>query len=411
MFQQLRFKLTLINVAVTFFLLVVLTGGTYYFMQANMNNRTEFGARKLIADIKSGKMDELLPPLPPPGPLHTIFFVKTDPGGNIIFKPDAGRMTEPEYLNVLVTQSLQAKASEGHVQAGDVEYFYMKSPLENHTGTVIVFEDMTMARNTLRGLLTALCIVGIICLALSFFSSAFMAERAMIPIQKALQQQKEFLSDASHELRTPLAVMQTNLDIVLNTPSGTVASQKRWLDNIQEEATQMTKLINSLLFLARIDSQEQQMENKAFDLASTIIQSVRSFEPLAASKGIALLVDAGPQVIVQGDEGKIKQVVCILMDNALRHTPAGGQITLRLTPKGSRTLLTVADSGEGIDPAYLDKIFDRFYQVDQSRSKGGAGLGLAIAKWIVEKHRGIIQVASTPGIGTTFTIQIPSKCS
>lgn len=411
MFQQLRFKLTLINVAVTFFLFVVLAGGTYYFMQADMNDRTEFGARKLIADIKSGKLDKLPPLPPPPGPFHSIFFVKTDPGGNIIFKPEAGRMTEPEHLDVLVTQSLQAEALAGRIHAGDVEYFYMRSPLEDHTGTVVVLDDMTMAQNTLHGLLTALCIVGIICLALSFFSSAFMAERAMLPIQKALQQQKEFLSDASHELRTPLAVMQTNLDIVLNTPSDTVASQKRWLDNIQEEATQMAKLINSLLFLARVDSQEQQMETKAFDLASTMIQAVRSFEPLAASRAVNLLVDAGPQIIVQGDEAKIKQVVCILMDNALRHTPSGGQITLRLTPKGSRTLLTVADSGEGIAPAYLDKIFDRFYQVDQSRSKGGAGLGLAIAKWIVEKHHGIIQVASTPGIGTTFTIQIPVKCS
>ncbi|BBB90400.1 MAG TPA: ATP-binding protein [Methylomusa anaerophila] len=406
MFQQLRFKLTLINVAIIFILFVLLIAGAYYRARSDFRDRMEFGARNLIADIKSGAVNNYPPP--PPGPFPGVFFVKTDHTGAITFK-SAGHLPEPDLLVPLVSQIWQAEAFQGMLTIESMEYFYLKSPLNDQSGMAIVLEDITQTNNMLRRLLTALTITGVVCLSLSFFSSLFMADRAIIPIQNAWQQQKDFLSDASHELRTPLAIMQTNLDVVLDSPEDTIANQRKWLNNIQEETIQMTKLVNSLLFLARADSQQQKLEYHPFALNLAVAATAEAFQPLAAAQGISLHIDTGPQVTVCGDETKFKQVIAILLDNAIRHTPVGGEISLHLSVSGTKTLLTVADSGEGIDPAYLDKIFDRFYQVDKSRSKGGAGLGLAIAKWIIENHQGSIQVASTPGWGTTFTIQMPRR--
>lgn len=276
---------------------------------------------------------------------------------------------------------------------------------------MIVMEDLSHAKHMLHQLLTALSIAGVLCLALAFFSSAYMADKAMQPIKHALQQQKDFLSDASHELRTPLAVMQTNLDIVMDSPQELVADQQKWLNNIQEETLQMTKLINSLLFLARVDSHEQRLEQHPFDLSQAIVQTIESFKPFALSKGVSLQIVVDQPLPVKGDEDKIKQVIGILVDNALRHSPNTGKIAVELRRNNRMAALTVTDYGEGIPPEYLNKIFNRFFQVDPSRSKGGTGLGLAIAKWIIDSHGGSIQANSTLGLQTTFTVRLPlHKC-
>lgn len=169
----------------------------------------------------------------------------------------------------------------------------------------------------------------------------------------------------------------------------------------------MHKIVDSLLFLARADSNQQLLDKQLFSLNAALIRAVDPFEPLAAAKGITLEVLAKTALSCYGDEMRLKQVICILLDNAIRHTPRGGKISIQLSQLNQETVLTVTDSGEGIEAKHLDKIFDRFYQVDNSRSKGGSGLGLAIAKLIVESHNGYIQVHSSPGAGTTFIVHLP----
>lgn len=419
MFQQLRFKLILINVAIIFLIFAGLNTGTYYFIQSDMIHRAELGSRKLMEDIKAGNLPPFFAssaappsmPSPPPEFFRNVFYVKTDNAGSITTKP-SDRFSEPEHLEQLVQKVLMQSEAEGTVSFEETSYFYLKSALPNQGGLVIVMEDLSHAKRMLHQLLTALSIAGVLCLALAFFSSAYMADKAMQPIKHALQQQKDFLSDASHELRTPLAVMQTNLDIVLDSPQELVADQQKWLNNIQEETTQMTKLINSLLFLARVDSHEQRLEQQTFDLSQALVQTVESFKPFALSKGVSLQIVVDQPLPVRGDEDKIKQVVGILVDNALRHSPTTGKIVVELRKNSRMASLTVTDYGEGIPPEYLNKIFNRFFQVDPSRSKGGTGLGLAIAKWIVDSHGGSIQASSTLGLQTTFTVRLPLyKCA
>ncbi|EGO62561.1 sensor histidine kinase [Acetonema longum] len=272
---------------------------------------------------------------------------------------------------------------------------------------LIIFEDITREQNTLHILIATLSATGVVCLALSLFGSLFMANRAMVPIQTAWQQQKDFLADASHELRTPLAIIQTNLEVVRENQTATVSSQDNWLRNIQEETACMTKLVKSLLFLAQADSRQQLLVRNDFSLNQMVTAAAEAFQPLAASQGITLNVSVEAGIRYYGDEAKIRQLIGILLDNAIRHTPPDGKIRVQLEQSKSAAALSVADSGEGISSEHLDKIFERFYQVDKSRAKGGAGLGLSIAKWIVESHRGTIRVASEPGAGTTFSVFLP----
>jgi two-component system, OmpR family, sensor histidine kinase CiaH len=433
MFEKLRLKLTLINVAVILTLFLLLIVGAYYFSQIDMQRRADSLARKIVADVQSGLIIDMpqrnnSPPGLPPGflpgpqpwppsgsllrPPHTpplgpnFFFVITSTSGIITYQ-SFSQSLKPDRLAVLTEETLKADHPQGTITFEHIKYSYLKSPLNNQPGTLVLFHDLSQETNMQRVLLTALIVVGSICSFLSFGASSFMANRAMVPIQKAWQQQKDFLSDASHELRTPLTIIQTNLDIVRRKPNETVSSQSKWLNNIQEESIYMAQLVDSLLFLARADSEQKLLDKRPFLFTEALMRAVAPFEAVAAAQGLSLEIVASAPAKGYGDEMRIKQVIAILLDNAIRHTPTGGKVLVSLSQSDTITVLTVADSGEGIEPEYLDKIFERFYQVDQSRSKGGAGLGLAIAQRIVESHGGVITVASTPRTGTTFKVCFP----
>lgn len=438
MFLNLRLKLTLMNASVIFLLFVFLITGTYYFSHLQMTKRSQEIAQRIMAGIQAGEINDLpvrifkeleapekseKPGLPgdfrplrpfrtsleapgeprPPGP--RFFFVKTSENGKITFLSSDQPLAN-DKLKVLVAATIDKDNLQGFVTLENNDYPYLKSTTSNHE-TIIVFQDFTSENSMLRIQATAFVIAGLICILLSFCGSFFMANRAMGPIKKAWQQQQDFLSDASHELRTPLTVIQTTLDVVLGNQAETVASQNKWLQNIREESIQMSSLVDSLLFLARADSNQQLLDKQPFSLDHALRQAVAPFEALAAVKNITLELCINNEITFYGDEARLKQVVGILLDNAIRHTPESGHIAIRLIRSENKTMLTITDSGEGIETVYLTKIFDRFYQVDKSRSKGGSGLGLSIAKWIIESHDGTISVTSIPGITTTFTVQLP----
>lgn len=428
--NKLHRQLTLVNVSIILLLFVVLTVGAYLFFQYDMNRRTDEFAGKLEADIRDGRVVDLpqykvngagkpprmpvsptgpppgFPPGPPPG--MNFFFVKTSPEGAVTFQ-SSGQPFGNRDLAALVDQVMKDTSPKGETSFGQGRYGFYKSPQGEQAGMLIIFHDRQHDSDMLRLLLTALTVVGAICSLLSFAASFFMARRAIVPISEAWRQQSNFLSDASHELRTPLAVIQTNLDIAMDNRDETIASQYKWLTNIREETVHMARLVDSLLFLARADSNQQPLELKPFSLSTALERAAAPFEPLAAAKQITLAYPAGGSLLAYGDEARIKQVIGILLDNAIKHTPAGGKVTATLALSGPKTVLTVSDTGEGIAAEYHEKIFDRFFQVDKSRNDSGAGLGLAIAKWIIERHAGTIEVRSTLGAGTTFIVTLPSR--
>jgi signal transduction histidine kinase len=245
-------------------------------------------------------------------------------------------------------------------------------------------------------------------MVLVFIGSLLLSKIAIRPIQAAWQKQLDFTADASHELRTPITVMQTNLELVLESPKMTVESQLKWLKNIEAENQRMARLVEDLLTLSRADAGGQTLQKEDFMVSETLTEALAPFLPIAAAKNIVLKATAREQTAFFGDRKRFVQLIIILVDNALHYTDTG-EVEVSITENEKELTLTVADTGRGIAPEHLDKIFERFYRVTDTRAmhNDGAGLGLSIAKWIAQQHGGRIYVESSPNSGTVFAVNLP----
>ncbi|MDF2557183.1 MAG: two component system histidine kinase [Bacillales bacterium] len=236
----------------------------------------------------------------------------------------------------------------------------------------------------------------------------YLSGRALIPINKAWEKQQQFVSDASHELRTPLTIIQTRSDLLLREPESTIEDKILDVSAISKETRRLSKLVTNLLILARSDSNQIELNKIDFRLDNLLNEIVEQFVDIAEfqEKELSLEVEEGLEFY--GDKERIHQLMVILIDNALKFTKAEGNIKINCYGIGNLIQITVADTGVGINPECLPRVFDRFYQGDKSRTNNdGTGLGLSIAKWIVEKHAGKINVESVFGEGTIFNITLP----
>ncbi|NHM31902.1 sensor histidine kinase [Neobacillus terrae] len=237
-----------------------------------------------------------------------------------------------------------------------------------------------------------------------------MANKAMIPVRHSFIRQREFVADASHELRTPLSVMHTSLEVLeLEEEDHFSDYSQQVVKDMKDEVKRMTKLVGDLLTLARVDSGALNLNLTKFDIAPLAEQLIRTIQPVAATKNINVTSNILPELHVVGDIEKLRQLFYILLDNAIKYTPLNGQVSLTLEVKDKHWLLRVIDTGLGIIPEDLEKIFNRFYRADKHRSRqlGGVGLGLSIAHWIVSAHEGAISVESEIGQGSEFIVRIP----
>ena len=419
MFRQLHIKMTLINAAVTVFLFIILISGVCILLEFNSQNTTDYTLTKITKNVTQNNMVDLPPrnmrdndseekrPSIFPMPHPSFFFIKTDAIGIIVHK-SSDITVDNDTLSKLVQTTVKSTKLRDDIEFATIPFSYLKTQLPNG-GFLIVFDDQSEERTIFHTTVSYLILAGLFCTLLSFLASFFMAKHVIKPIQYATTQQKKFVANASHELRTPITIMQTNLDIMKGAPPGdTLDNNRKWLNNLQGETTRMTELINSLLFLARADANQQLLEKEYFPLDTVVESAVAAFELLAAEKEITLEPKVHGQAITGlGDPARIKQVLTILIDNALRHTPPNGKITTNCYNTVDTSVINVIDTGEGIAEEDIAKIFDRFYQADSSRQRGGAGLGLSMAKWIIKRHKGTLKVFSKLGEGTTFTIKLP----
>lgn len=264
-------------------------------------------------------------------------------------------------------------------------------------------------RQALRRLLFILLGGGGAGVALSVAGGYVLAGRALRPIQVAMDQQRTFVADASHELRTPLSLIRANAEILRRNPGQTIKANIASVDDIIHEADRLNSLVGQMLTLARSDTGKEVLEVAPVDVAALARDTAREMGLLARPKGINIETEAESPLIVEGDEMRLRELLTILLDNAIKYSGDGASVRLRVAQRDGKAVATVADTGAGIPPEALPHIFDRFYRVDKARSRemGGAGLGLAIAKWIAEAHKGSIRVDSALGRGTTVTVELP----
>jgi heavy metal sensor kinase len=227
-------------------------------------------------------------------------------------------------------------------------------------------------------------------------------------LERSFAEVRRFTADASHELRMPLTALRTEVEVALNKPLDP-AEHQRLLGDVLEELVRMSRLTDQLLTLSRRDAGVEQIKHAPVDLFALVAEVVDALQPLADAKRVRLRLDQESQSQVAGDEGRLRQVFINLLDNALKYTPEGGSVTVRVGQRDATGTITVEDTGIGIPPEHLPHIFDRFYRVDKARSRelGGTGLGLSIAQSIVKAHGGTITMTSTLGCGTICTVVLP----
>jgi heavy metal sensor kinase len=226
-------------------------------------------------------------------------------------------------------------------------------------------------------------------------------------LDDAFRNSKRFVADASHELRTPLTVLRGDLEHLVRQASAPDLRDR--LGSLLEEVERLTKIVERLFALSRLDAGEAQAEWVPVDLGELVSTTADQMSLLAEDKRIAIDWDTAQRVTVQGDRARLKQVVVNLLDNAIQYTPEGGAIHLRVHAANGHALLDVADTGVGIPSGAMARVFERFFRVDETRSReGGAGLGLAIVQSICHAHGGTVEVESAIGRGSRFRVRLPS---
>jgi two-component system sensor histidine kinase CiaH len=267
-----------------------------------------------------------------------------------------------------------------------------------------VIGNRTDEQRTLTTLLLVLVVGGLAVLGLAAGVGFVYAGNALVPIRESLRRQREFAADASHELRTPLTIVRGNVERLRRHPEQPREEVAEALDDIETEVDHLAGLVDDLLLLARSDSGTVELRRDPIDLSEVAGEALQRLRGLADSRGVRLSLDAAP-ANVTGDADRLRQLVAILVDNAIRHSPPGGTVHVSISREG-RPAIRVDDEGRGIRPEDMPNVFDRFWRAADAPS-GGTGLGLAIAAWIAEHHGGVIQALNRPEGGARFEVRLP----
>lgn len=260
-----------------------------------------------------------------------------------------------------------------------------------------VSADLALMQSVFR-----ISVVTVICsLVFVFIFSYYLSKWAIQPVKTAFENQRRFISDASHELKTPLTVISANAD-VLESEIG----ENKWLENIKSQSEVMSSLVYDLLDLAKMDETKEQLVFSEFDLSNVVLSKSLEFECTAFESGKTFEQNITENIRYKGNEDSIRHLVSILIDNAIKHSDENGIVRVALTKAGNKNIFQVYNTGNGIKNSEKDKIFNRFYRSDESRSKvtGGYGLGLSIAKSIVDAHKGTISVDGEENKWISFTV-------
>jgi signal transduction histidine kinase len=344
--------------------------------------------------------------------LAAIFVLPLDSAGHALFDPNP--YAPPLAPDVAALRAALADGSDLRtVTAPDgrrvrlLTYRLTRAdgPAALQLGRVLSDQERVLAQLT-AGLLA----LATLSMALVGAASWWLAGRALRPAQAAWERQQRFIASASHELRTPLTLIRASAEVALRETPPEEGDQRALLGDVLAESDHMRRLVDDLLTLSRLDSGQLPLQLTEVALTALLADLQRQAARLGAGRGVTVELGALGGA-VRADADRLHQVLLIVLDNALRHTPPGGRITLAAEPLGRGVRLSITDTGCGIAPEHLPQIFERFYRADPARGRAGgnAGLGLSIARGLVEAMGGQIGATSTPGQGTTIWLVLPAS--
>jgi signal transduction histidine kinase len=343
--------------------------------------------------------------------LAAIFVLPLDSAGRALFDPNPYApplAPDTAALRVALADGSDLRtvtAPDGrHVRLLTYRLTRDDGPAALQLGRVLSDQERVLAQLT-AGLLA----LASLSMALVGGASWWLAGRSLRPAQAAWERQQRFIASASHELRAPLTLIRASAEVALRETAAAAADQRQLLGDVLAESDHMRRLVDDLLTLSRLDSGQLPLQLEAVALDTLLAELQRQAARLGAERGVA--VELGPVAgIVRADGDRLRQLLLILLDNALRHTPPGGRVTLKAELLRRDVRVSVADTGCGIAPEHLPHIFERFYRADPARGRAGgnAGLGLSIARGLVEAMGGQIGASSTPGQGTTIWLVLPA---
>ena len=406
MFQKTRLQLTLLNSIVFIVLIAILSRTIYFYTEDQIYKDVNDSLEQDYRDFNNGGM--------PGGRPQGEFLLGPGPSV-IVWGPDETiiepRLSVDHFFKVNEQQFFPETFDEiEEISVNGYTYRALSTQVDTEYGemTVQFIRNVDTEKEMLDRLLLILFVGGGIGSLVAVGAGYLLAGRALIPIKKSWDQQQQFVSDASHEIRTPLAVIQSRADLLFQSPNATIEEKAVDISIISKEVRRLNKLVNGLLTLTRTDSNQMEVKKSNFFLDDLLIDIVEQYTDIASFQEKSIISHAPEQVVFHGDKERIHQLLVILVDNAMKFTEEGGEITLSCIKNASSIILTVEDNGKGIPQEELPLIFNRFYQVEQSRSANeGSGLGLSIAKWIVNTHQGNIKVTSEQNERTRFEITFP----
>lgn len=467
--KSIRLRLTLWYVLLLAVILAAFSAGVYFVLRETLYNNLDDSIQNRVSallDIIEYEEDRpILPTLVFSGELDlgehsqegehengVEYFARVfDASGSPTFD-DSAEMSYVPVDTQVVERTLAGESNTRRMEVGDDSMRVKTVPIERDGQIAGVLEvgledDVS---DTLGTLLSIMGIAYVMTLVMASFGGIFLAGRALSPIDKltrvarhisaedlgqrlnlqlpddevgrlahtfdgmiarlddSFRRQRQFTADASHEIRTPLTVMKGQIDVALQRERKP-EDYRQVLQAINEEVDRLIRLAGSLLTLARADAGQIPLAFESLSLTDVVASATEQVAPMARERGVKLQITPSATVTIQADEDLLLHLLLNLLDNAIKYTPAGGQVSVGCRLVDAQVELWVRDTGCGIPEEQLPYIFDRFYRVDKARSRreGGAGLGLAISRWIAEAHGGSISVESAEGKGATFAVRLP----
>ena len=396
MFRMLRLKFVAVCMAMVTAVLAVVFMSVYFSVQRSAETLSRQVLQRVIQEADQSHGEGIFRPdisITIGGDRVLLPYFTVEVWGNNAYVTGGtyASLDDTEALSYILQDCLSQPQQEGIVERYGLRYLRQDNGLYQN----IAFVDMSMETTMLHRLMRSYFLIVLAALILLLGVSILLSRWATAPVEKAWRQQRQFLSDASHELKTPLTVILSNAELLEAAPMD--QRPARWRDNILSEAKQMKVLVEQMLTLARADNNPMPSASamEAVSLSDLATDCALAFEPVAFEAGKPLEYEIAPDLTVTGDRDKLRRLISILLDNAIKYGADGGTIRLKLQKSDRHAQLVVSNPGEPIPQDKLPHLFERFYRADDSRGeKSGFGLGLSIAATVAQEHKASLRAES-----------------